>query len=223
MNIRQTSETVELAIFLAISGGFMDAYSYICRGNVFANAQTGNMLLFGVHISQGQYSIALKYLYPVLCFAIGIMLSDIIKNKLQDRKLHWRQIVILIEIAIFCIVSVIPLTHNLLANNLTSFACGMQVEAFRKFHGNGVATTMCIGNLRSATEHLYSFFNTKKKISLFKSLLYYFVIFCFVTGAIIGNIFIKMLSIHSILICNITLAVAFFMMIKEERKTILNL
>ena len=41
----QISESIELGILLALSGGFMDAYSYIGRGEVFANAQTGNMLL----------------------------------------------------------------------------------------------------------------------------------------------------------------------------------
>ena len=41
----QISESIELGILLALSGGFMDAYSYIGRGGVFANAQTGNMLL----------------------------------------------------------------------------------------------------------------------------------------------------------------------------------
>ena len=39
------SETIRLGSLLAISGGFMDAYSYIYRDHVFANAQTGNILL----------------------------------------------------------------------------------------------------------------------------------------------------------------------------------
>ena len=43
---KQTSESIELGILLALSGGIMDAYSYMARGKVFANAQTGNMLLF---------------------------------------------------------------------------------------------------------------------------------------------------------------------------------
>ena len=46
----QMSETLRLGIILALSGGFMDAYSYLERGNVFANAQTGNLLLFGVNL-----------------------------------------------------------------------------------------------------------------------------------------------------------------------------
>ena len=49
---RQMSETIRLGMLLAVSGGFMDAYSYIERDQVFANAQTGNMLLFGVNLSE---------------------------------------------------------------------------------------------------------------------------------------------------------------------------
>ena len=41
---KQMSESVRLGILLALSGGLMDAYSYIVRDRVFANAQTGNML-----------------------------------------------------------------------------------------------------------------------------------------------------------------------------------
>ena len=58
----QISESIELGILLALSGGFMDAYSYIGRGEVFANAQTGNMLLLGVHLSEGNIPAAIRYL-----------------------------------------------------------------------------------------------------------------------------------------------------------------
>ena len=53
---KQMSESIELGIVLAASGGFMDAYSYIMRDHVFANAQTGNMLLLGVSISERNWS-----------------------------------------------------------------------------------------------------------------------------------------------------------------------
>ena len=62
----QISESIRLGAILALSGGFMDAYSYMERGEVFANAQTGNMLLFGVHLSQGDFQNTMKYLFPVL-------------------------------------------------------------------------------------------------------------------------------------------------------------
>ena len=42
----QRSESFLVGALLAVSGGFLDAYTYLCRGGVFANAQTGNMISF---------------------------------------------------------------------------------------------------------------------------------------------------------------------------------
>ena len=62
---KQISESLPIMILLTLSGGFMDAYSYLCRGEVFANAQTGNILLFGVNLSMGHWSKALQYVRNV--------------------------------------------------------------------------------------------------------------------------------------------------------------
>ena len=37
----QMSDSFRAAVFIVLSGGFQDAYTYTCRGEVFANAQTG--------------------------------------------------------------------------------------------------------------------------------------------------------------------------------------
>ena len=47
----QMSESFLLASLLAIVGGFLDAYSYVCRDHVFANAQTGNIVKLGMSIA----------------------------------------------------------------------------------------------------------------------------------------------------------------------------
>ena len=78
---KQMSESIRLGMLLAISGGFMDAYSYIERGHVFANAQTGNILLFGVNLSEGNFKMAIHYFLPVLAFALGIALAEIVHTK----------------------------------------------------------------------------------------------------------------------------------------------
>lgn len=75
----------------------MDAYSYIGRGEVFANAQTGNMLLLGVHLSEGNIPAAIRYLCPVLAFTFGIALADIVRNSGIGSHLHWRQISVVAE------------------------------------------------------------------------------------------------------------------------------
>ena len=214
----QVSESIELGIILALSGGFMDAYSDLERGRVFAKAQTGNMLLLGVSLSEGNFHLVVRYLFPVLAFAIGIALADVVRIKGIIR-LHWRQISVLFEALILATVSFMPHNMNLLANSLTSLACGIQVESFRKIHGNGIATTMCIGNLRSATQNLCSYFYTKEKGHLEKGLLYYGIIFCFVIGAVIGNAFIKIFHEKAILCCSVMMFLAFILMfIDRERR-----
>lgn len=209
----QISESIELGILLALSGGFMDAYSYIGRGGVFANAQTGNMLLLGVHLSEGDIPDADSIAFVrFLLSSFGIALSDIVRNLGKGGHLHWRQISVVTEAIILAIVSFFPQSHNLLANSLTSLACGIQVETFRKIHGNGIATTMCIGNLRSGTQNIYTFFQTKKRDSLEKGLLYYGIILCFICGAIIGNQCIKYLHERAILVSSALLLLSFIMM-----------
>ncbi len=42
---RQMSEAFITSIFLAMSGGFQDAYTYFTRDEVFSNAQTGYRIL----------------------------------------------------------------------------------------------------------------------------------------------------------------------------------
>ena len=128
---KQISESLPIMILLTLSGGFMDAYSYLCRGEVFANAQTGNILLFGVNLSMGHWSKALQYVCPVLAFAIGIAAAEFVRRKFTNRKhVHWRQIIVFCEAVILFGVMFIPQELNLLANSLTSLACGAQAVSY---------------------------------------------------------------------------------------------
>ncbi len=214
---RQMSESLRLGMILAMSGGFMDAYSYIYRDHVFANAQTGNMLLFGVNLSEGNFAGAFYYFCPVMAFTIGIIISDIVRHKLNPQwRLHWRQIAVFIEAVILLAVAFIPQKYNLPANSMISLACGIQVESFRKIRGNGIATTMCIGNLRSGTQNLCDFIFKKDKSNLEKCLLYYGIILCFILGAVLGSMAIKQLQEKSILICSVILFFVFLMMFVEN-------
>ena len=49
---KQMSEAFCNSLFLALSGGFQDAYTYNSRGKVFSNAQTGNVVLMSQHFME---------------------------------------------------------------------------------------------------------------------------------------------------------------------------
>ncbi|WP_322506786.1 YoaK family protein [Anaerolinea sp.] len=210
----QASESLYLGTILAISGGFMDAYTYICRGQVFANAQTGNIVLLGVNLSEGRWLMALRYLPPVLAFISGILISDWVRYQYKriSCSIHWRQIVILIEALTFMVVGFFPQSLNLLANSLVSLACGIQVESFRKIHGNSVATTMCIGNLRAAVEAFTEFLYFRTPGAGKRTGFYGGMIVAFAVGSVLGNYFVRFWRERAIFVSCFLMIIGFLLM-----------
>lgn len=215
-NSKQMSETFVIGILLAMVGGYLDAYSYLIRDHVFANAETGNMVLFGISLLEGNYEGALHYLIPVLSFGVGIIISSIIRERYKNNEktyFHWRQIIIVFEIIILIIVAFIPVGDlNSIANVLIAFTCSMQVQTFRKFLGNPYATTMCTGNLRSGAEHLYMYFSKKDRMAGIKAFQYICIIVVFILGAVLGAFFTNILVQYSVLVCALFLIVVFLIM-----------
>lgn len=77
---KQMSEAFLTAAFLSISGGLQDAYTYLARGNVFANAQTGNIVLLSQHIADGDLASTIHYLIPLSFFALVLLLLKSFTN-----------------------------------------------------------------------------------------------------------------------------------------------
>ena len=73
---RQMSESFITAAFLSVSGGLQDAYTYIFRGKVFANAQTGNIVLLGQNLVDRNWRMCVHYAVPLLFFALGIAAAE---------------------------------------------------------------------------------------------------------------------------------------------------
>ena len=216
----QMSEAFITALFLSVSGGLQDVYTYLYRGKVFANAQTGNIVLMAVKLFAGEWGEALRYLMPLCAFALGIFVAEFIRLKLKRMQwLHWRQLVVLFEILMLFVVGFLPQELNLLANSLVSFSCAMQVQSFRKVNGYAFASTMCIGNLRSGMESLCAYGKTKDKKILRKSGNYFGIIFLFAVGAALGGHMIGYIGARTIWISCIILLISFLcMFIKEEKK-----
>ena len=214
----QMSETFRLGAVLALAGGFLDAYTYLVRGKVFANAETGNMVLLGVNLLNGQWEKALGYVAPILAFAIGVVVAEAIKKRVQERSLHWRQISLLAEMVILLVVCFLPQGMNNAANVAVSFVCAVQVESFRKVHGNAFATTMCTGNLRSGTERLWQFLQSGKRESLTQAGRYYGIIFFFIVGAALGSFTSGILAERAVFVPCLLLFAAFLMMFWNDEK-----
>ena len=212
----QMSESLVLGLLLALAGGFFDAYTYLCRGGVFANAETGNIVLLGAHLAEGDWEKALRYLLPIVAFAFGVLSAELVKRRFKSRQnrdinIHWRQIVV-------TIAALLPQSANAMVNIIISFVCAMQVETFRKVRGSAFATTMCTGNLRSGTEQLVIWRQTGDRGAARKMKNYYSIILVFILGGAIGALVTNAVGEKALLLTLVPLAAVFLIMFIEEER-----
>lgn len=217
---KQMSETNMLMILLTISGGLQDAYSYFVRGEVFFKCTDGKHCAYE-HICRKRQlaqGVALSYT------CAGVCNGDFIAERLHARFkdvgfIHWRQIIVFTEMVLLCIVGFIPLggSYDFVANALSSCACAMQVQSFRKVNSYPYASTMCIGNMRSAMESISAYMRIGDKSLLRKSLQYFLTIFVFACGAGIGGAYSLYIGNEFIWISCALLLICFVLMfIKSE-------
>lgn len=214
---RQMSEAFCNSAFLALSGGFQDAYTYNTRQEVFSNAQTGNVVLMSQHLMAGEWLSGLRYLLPLLAFALGVLIAEQVQNHFKyAKRLHWRQGILLTEIVILFLVGFIPHEMNMAATVLVSFSCAMQVQAFRKVDGYSYASTMCIGNLRSGTAAFSLYIREKKPEQIRQAGYYFGIILLFAVGAGIGGNLSACYGIKMIWFSCAFLLISFFLMFLEK-------
>lgn len=214
---RQMSESFRLGAVLALTGGFLDAYTYLIRGGVFANAQTGNIVLLGVRLMEGDWGGAGHYLVPILAFAAGVLAAELIRGRFRGAQaLHWRQITVAAELLLLAAVAFLPAALDNAANVLVAFVCAVQVESFRKVNGNAFATTMCTGNLRSGTERLYLWGKTGERDHGHRAAQYYGIIVFFIVGAALGAWCSGRLGQRAVLGACVLLLAAFLLMFQRK-------
>lgn len=214
----QMSESFLIAGILSVSGGLQDAYTYMYRGKVFANAQTGNIVLLAQNLVDRNWQAALRYFSPLLFFALGVAMAECIRMRYQKaQKIHWRQLVLVMEIVLLFAVGFFPNDIDLLANAMVSFACAMQVQAFRKVNGYAFASTMCIGDLRSGVEAFCIWRKTHEPKAKDRMMRYFGIILLFAVGAGIGSVGAARLAGETIWIsCGLLLVSFVLMFIREE-------
>lgn len=212
-------EKLRFGTLMAAIGGFLDVYTYILHKGVFANAQTGNIVLIGVSIINADITDTLKFVYPVFAFIFGVIVSETIKSsKKNTRSIDWSILVLLIEVVVLFIIGLLPKTvPDICITTAISFISSVQISSFKRIRNSSYNTTMMTGNLRACTETLYRFIKTHDKELRDKSLNYFTIILFFITGAGLGSIVIQYLGTRSIWICCM-LQIFLIIQLKNDKK-----
>jgi uncharacterized membrane protein YoaK (UPF0700 family) len=79
MDIEAAKAHSNVAVLLTLSGGFLDAFTYLGHGKVFANSMTGNIVLLAVNLAAGDWHQAAKHVSPLVGFACGILAARLLQ------------------------------------------------------------------------------------------------------------------------------------------------
>jgi uncharacterized membrane protein YoaK (UPF0700 family) len=173
--------------------GFFGAYTYLLRGNVFCNAQTGNVVLMGMALGEQKWGEALYYLIPISAYLMGAFVSELLPNPIKHHlPMRWDTLLIGIEMLVVAGLGFVPDSAPVQISQVAiNFIASMQYNTFRQAEGIPMATTFATNHIRQIgiglakeLKHLASKDKShRERLSRHFGMLIFFVI-----GAVIGTV-----------------------------------
>ncbi|NDK88295.1 DUF1275 domain-containing protein [Gordonia desulfuricans] len=184
----ETSATLRFALLLTCASGFLDSYTFLVRGGVFANAQTGNVIFFGIDLAGRQWHQALGHLWPIIAFVVGVVSAVHIKAGRLDRILHYPiRVTVALFAVILCAVGFVPTSApHWIATIPIAFLAAMQIELFRSIGDLNYVSVATTGNLMRLVEAGYATLADRDSVSRYAFRVYLGVVGIFAAGAVIG-------------------------------------
>jgi uncharacterized membrane protein YoaK (UPF0700 family) len=162
IEVRPISYTIlgreSMLLLLTLAAASVDAISYLGLGHVFTAMMTGNTVLLGLALAQGEVLAALRSILALIGFAIGVFVGAVIVER-ESEPAEWPAAVTAtlafetFVLAVFAAAStVFDSTRAVviyLLIILSAFAMGIQSAAVRRLGVPGIATTYITGTLTS--------------------------------------------------------------------------
>lgn len=215
----RTTTTLRFATLITLACGFLDSYTYLARGGVFANAQTGNVILFAVDITSRQYADAMAHVWPLLAFLVGVTLSAHLKSgrveRLISHPIRWTMGVMA---AILAVVGFVPADVSpTIATVPIAFVTAMLIGLFRNIGDLNYIAVATTGNLMRMVESGYAALLDRKEAAR-EFRIYATVVAVFAGGAVIGGVATTYLGVEAIWLPAVFLAVTLVFFIVDSRR-----
>lgn len=197
---------------------YYGAFTYVLRGNVFCNAQTGNVVLMGMALGSGNIRHVLYYLIPIGAYMLGSVVSELLPNPVKHILLiRWDTVLILIEmIVVFCL-GFVPESAPVQISQVTiNFVASMQYNTFRQAQGTPMATTFATNHIRQIGIGIAKEIKGKDTTHRKKLFKHIRMLLCFLSGATIGTVLCHLFLGRAIWVTLIPLGILLSQFIKED-------
>ena len=202
--------------------GFFGAYTYLLRGNVFCNAQTGNVVLMGIALGSGKWAKALYYLIPIFAYFAGSFLSELLPGPMKRRLLlRWDTLLIAVEMLVVAGLGFVPDSAPVQISQIAiNFIASMQYNTFRQSEGVPMATTFATNHIRQiaialAKSALYR--NAENAWYRKRLLRHLQMLLFFLAGAALGTVFCHLFSGRAIWVTLLPFGVVFIALLHADR------
>jgi uncharacterized membrane protein YoaK (UPF0700 family) len=179
-----------IASLFAIVGGFLDAYSYLARGHVFANAQTGNVVLFGIRVAGGNWTSAWSTLPSILAYMCGVALARLLRVRPQKRTFRATLICQALELLVLLVLLFFGrFVPDFCAVSLIAFSAALQNTSFSNIGPWQFNSAMTTSNLRNAVSGWVQLTlrETDPKLRG-EAIVGSVILLCFAAGALLGGV-----------------------------------
>jgi uncharacterized membrane protein YoaK (UPF0700 family) len=151
----QRSSVLVASALATAAGGATDAWVYLAHGHVFANAQSGNIVLMAIALASGDVASAATHLPSLLAFATGAFASRLSGALLKRTSLNSRDI--RLGLACVMLVALGPFADRMPNPVLTAcvgFIAGVQITSLSHIGSWSFNTGMTTGNLLAGVNAL---------------------------------------------------------------------
>jgi uncharacterized membrane protein YoaK (UPF0700 family) len=216
--IRTGPESLPVGTLLAAVGGFLDAYTYVSY-RVFANAQTGNVVLFGTDAASADWHAAVRRLMPIGAFVLGVLTVEFLDSPAVRRALPQRvHAVLALEVLLLAVVASLPDRAPEATVTVTvAFAAALQFATFRILAGTPYTTMLASGNLRATAVAGYRWLLTREEAAGRTTARFAAVVGAFTAGALLGGLSTKHLGTSAVAIAAGILMVTAGFIFREDR------
>ena len=174
-----------LALFLTFCAGYVDAYTFLVRGNTLVAGQTGNVVFLSVGIVQENVADAEAKILTLLSFMLGVFLLTIYKEKFRIVK---KPILSLFPLGILSIIiGFVPLSvDNIFIVPPLAFCMGLVTTAFGEVSGIAYNNAFMTGNIKRTMLAFGDYIRTKHRPFLREGIIFVSLLSSFVLGVVVS-------------------------------------
>src|SRR5699024_11016556 len=149
--------------------GYIDAYTFVEKSEVFASAQTGNVVILISRLTEGQWIDAILNLSTFLGFALGAFVGQAMLDIFKNYGMRRYFIFLIIQIGYLLIIALFQqlFNSNILVFML-GFLAGYELTLFRQFGKTTVNNGIMTGNVKNLMNHFYKMIFKKNHESTYE-------------------------------------------------------